>query len=485
MHNSILGEFRVSVAIRQLDEQVTLTNKQRLVMSLAGIHGMLEFFDQYIIAFVVAFVIRPWHMTYGESAIVLLSSGIGSIAGSFLWGYVGDRFGRRTALIAIIVSYSISSLFLAFTPEGNWIYFTIFRLGVGLGVGGWVVNVAFVQEFMPTQKRGWASGFISICVPTGLLVSSACAAFLTPIIGWRGLFVLAALPALFVFVIVAFVPESPRWALSHGRVDLARKSAGWALGIPPASVKIELTEGVELAPPKFTEIFAYPRSVVTSFLVSIGVITGIYGLILWSPTLLVMVQGVSPEIASKLMVAISLANILGRILFSHLSEMVGRRASGAISCFGGAILLSFTGWVARDAMGLGPYFFMFLLASYFVLDGGSAISTPYTTEIWPSRLRTSGSGFGYGSGSIGKITGPLGLALVIGSSNYIKPEVTIPAIVPAFLYLAGWYVLAGIAYTFIGIETKGRSLEQIDMALEATVVRTAPGAALNQVLPPD
>ena len=465
----------ITSAIRQLDDQTVLTRRQQVVVTLAGIHGMLEFFDQYIIAFVLAFVTGPWHMTYGETAIVLLASGIGSIIGSFLWGYVADRFGRRVGLIAIIVSYSVSSLLLAFTPEGNWIYFSIFRLGVGLGVGGWVVNVAFVQEFMPTGRRGWASGIISVCVPTGLLVSSACAAFLTPLIGWRGLFVLAALPALFIVVIIAFVPESPRWALSHGHLDLARKSAGWALGIPPSSVEIATvgaTSGAsastQLSPPRFSEIFAYKRSLVTSFLVSIGVITGIYGLILWSPTLLVMVQHVSPQAASKLMLAISLANILGRIGFSHLSEIVGRRASGAISCFGGAALLAFTGWVARDAFGLGAYFFIFLLLSYLVLDGGSAISTPYTTEIWPSRLRASGSGFGYGAGGIGKITGPLGLALIIGSSNYIKPEATIAAIVPAFLYLAGWYVIAGIAYAFIGIETKGRSLDEIDRALAAS-----------------
>ncbi|MGH9357827.1 MAG: MFS transporter [Terriglobia bacterium] len=456
----------MSATIRQLDEQRALTRHQNTIVLLAGIHGMLEFYDQFIIAFVLVLVVKPWRLTFGESAAVLFSSGIGSIIGSFLWGYIADRYGRRPTLVAIILSYSFASLLLAFTPAGNWIYFTILRVGVGLGVGGYVVNMALVQEFAPAQKRGWTSGIISVCAPVGLLLSSAFAAYLTPFIGWRGLFVLGAAPALFAVVILLYIPESPRWALEHGQVDVARKATAWALEMPISALDIKTVEEVRAAKSKWTDIFSYRRSVATGFLLNLGVVTGVYGLLLWSPTLLVMVQRVSPETAAKIMIAISLANIFARILFSYLSEKIGRRASGAIYCFGGAILLAFTGGVAHGDIGLGSFFWLFLLFTSFLTDGGFAISGPYTTEIWPSRLRTSGAGFSYGAGSIGKITGPLGLALVIGSSNYISPEATTAKIVPAFLYLAAWYILAGLTYVFIGFETKGRSLEEIDQALE-------------------
>jgi putative MFS transporter len=75
-------------------------------------------------------------------------------------------------------------------------------------------------------------------------------------------------------------------------------------------------------------------------------------------------------------------------------------------------------------------------------------------------------GSAYGFGGIGKIIGPLGLALVVGSSNVVKPDATLDAIQPAFLYLASWFVLAGAVYLFLGIETKGRSIEQIDSELK-------------------
>ena len=450
-------------ALRQLDEGRALTRNQKIVLAVAMMNGALEFFDQFIIAFVLAFMIKPWHLTYGQSAVVLLSSGIGSIAGSFLWGHLADRVGRRITLIAILMCYSLASLLLAFTPEGNWAYLSVFRAGVGLGVGGYIVNIALVQEFVPACRRAWAGGIISIAAPGGLLIASLSAAALAPLIGWRGLFLLGALPALFAIVILRFLPESPRWALATGRVELARRSAGWALGLPPEAIDITAAPAPGAA--SWRELFRHRRSVATGSLVNLGAITGIYGLILWAPSLLVLVQGFSPVEASRVMVVVSLCNIGARIVFSTLAETIGRKRSGVLYCFGAAALLAITGLVAHGDIALAPLFWLFVLATFFLADGGFAVSGPYTTEIWPSRLRASGAGFSYGAGSLGKIFGPLGLALIIGSSNALAPEVTVARIVPAFLFLAGWYALAGLTYLFIGPETMGRSTAEIDAAL--------------------
>ncbi len=76
-------------------------------------------------------------------------------------------------------------------------------------------------------------------------------------------------------------------------------------------------------------------------------------------------------------------------------------------------------------------------------------------------------GFSYGIGNLGKIIGPLGLALIVGSSNYVSPKVTLDAIFPALLFLASWYGQAGLVFLFLGFETKGRSIEEIGSALDA------------------
>jgi putative MFS transporter len=116
-------------------------------------------------------------------------------------------------------------------------------------------------------------------------------------------------------------------------------------------------------------------------------------------------------------------------------------------------------------------FFVLIMTQRFFGDGSYAIIGPYIAEVWPARLRTSGMGLGYGVGNLGKILGPLGLALIIGSSNYVSPKATLGAIGPALAYLAFWYFMAGCAFWFIGFETKGRSIEEIDAALAASVRR--------------
>jgi MFS transporter, putative metabolite:H+ symporter len=76
-------------------------------------------------------------------------------------------------------------------------------------------------------------------------------------------------------------------------------------------------------------------------------------------------------------------------------------------------------------------------------------------EIWPSRLRASGMGLAYGAGNLGKFIGPAGLALIAGSSNFVSPQATADAMIPAMNYFAAWYLLALVAVLFIGLETRG------------------------------
>jgi MFS transporter, putative metabolite:H+ symporter len=107
-----------------------------------------------------------------------------------------------------------------------------------------------------------------------------------------------------------------------------------------------------------------------------------------------------------------------------------------------------------------------VVAQRFFGDASYAIIGPYLAEIWPNRLRGSGMGFGYGIGNLGKIIGPLALAVIVGSSNYVSPKVTLDAIFPAFLFLSYWYAQAALAFLLLGIETKGRSIEDIGRMLD-------------------
>jgi MFS transporter, putative metabolite:H+ symporter len=117
-----------------------------------------------------------------------------------------------------------------------------------------------------------------------------------------------------------------------------------------------------------------------------------YGVILWAPTLIVMLLGVSPAEASYLFIVVSLAGFGGRFVFSGLSELIGRRAAGALQGFGSATMIVAAGLLHDSFIGTVSVFWLLIIAADFFFDGGSAIMGPYAAEVWPSALRTSGMG---------------------------------------------------------------------------------------------
>src|SRR6185437_45319 len=90
--------------------------------------------------------------------------------------------------------------------------------------------------FVPARMRGAIGGIVTACIPLGVMISSALAAFLSPEIGWRGLFIVGLLPAFFTLVIRSWVPESPHWLMNQGRKEEARRSLAWALQVTPESL---------------------------------------------------------------------------------------------------------------------------------------------------------------------------------------------------------------------------------------------------------
>jgi len=206
---------------------------------------------------------------------------------------------------------------------------------------------------------------------------------------------------------------------------------------------------------------------VVSWLGNLGAQTSEYGIILWGPTLLVLVLDVSPARAAFLFIFVSLAGLAGRAAFSVLSDLVGRRLSGGLLGFGGALFLLLAALVSQDAFVAGiSVFYLLLILAFFFTDGGFAIVGPYAAEVWPTDLRTSGMGSAYGFGGVGKILGPVGLALIAGSSQIVNPEATIASLTPGFIFLACFAALAGFVYLVLGIETKGKSIEEIDAELQ-------------------
>jgi putative MFS transporter len=454
--------------LEHLERQTHLTGNQRRIIAAAVLGDMLEFFDYFLIGYVVAFIAEPWKLTFGESAVILLSSGFGAMFGAVFYGWLADKIGRRKVFLMTVINFSIATGILTFTPDNAWIFLSVFRFLIGFGVGGlYCVDLPLVQEFVPASKRGMVGGLVTAAVPIGVLMGAALGAYATPFVGWRGLFAIGMVPGLLTLLIRAWVPESPRWLIQMGRMAEARKSLAWALEMDPGDLLEAGTEAQRQPMSHLSDIFRYPRSLAVSWITNLGAQTGYYGLTLWVPTLLVQLLAVTPARASFLLIFVNFAGLFGRIGLSYLSDAIGRKATGAIASFGAAILMVLAAVYHDVFFGGVSLFWLILIVNNAFADGGFAIVGPYSSEVWPVGLRTTGMGSAYGFGGLGKVIGPLGLALIVGSSNLITPKASVAALFPAFTYLAGFFAMAGFAYIFIGMETKGQTLESIEQALDA------------------
>jgi MFS transporter, putative metabolite:H+ symporter len=453
-----------AVTFEQIDQR-PMTRRQYSIVAAAILADMFEFFDFFLLGFILSFIVEPWQLTYNQVAFLLLTSGVGGIVGAFAWGYLADRIGRRKVFIATVLTFSLATGALALVPEGGWFLLGLLRFVVGFGVGGlYTVDLPLVQEFVPTSKRGLLGGIVTAAIPVGILSGGLLAGALGSVIGWRGLVLIGAAPALLSLLIRAVVPESPRWLINNGRRDEARQSIGWALNIPLEEVK--LPKEVPSIRTDWRELLRYRRSLIVSGLGNLGVQTAAYGVVIWAPTLLVLVLGVSPAQAAYLFVSIGVAGLVGRISFSVLSERIGRRLSGGLLGFGGALFLVLAALTHDVFLGGVSVFYLMMIAADFFTDGGFAIVGPYAAEVWPTNLRTSGMGAAYGLGGVGKIVGPVGLALIAGSTQIVSPEATIAGLTPGFIFLACFAALAGFVYLFFGIETRGKSIEELDAELQ-------------------
>ena len=153
--------------LEPLEQQKRLTTNQKKIVAAAVIGDMLDYFDFGLIGFALAFIVGPWKLTYGQSAMILLTSGIGGVPGALFYGWLADRIGRRTVFIVTALNFSLATGIMALTPDhGGWIFLSICRFFVGFGVAGlFTVDLPLVQEFVPTAKRGFIGGLVTSLLP--------------------------------------------------------------------------------------------------------------------------------------------------------------------------------------------------------------------------------------------------------------------------------------------------------------------------------
>jgi putative MFS transporter len=447
--------------LMRLFDTAPLNRRYWVTFAIMSAVFVLDFFDFFLIAFVMSVIGKEWQLTYGQGALILYAAGVGAIIGSLCWGALGDLLGRKMQTVSGTMICGISAGLIGLVPTGQWELLAVLRFFVGFGLAAGVTPaLTIVVEQTPTRWRTGMTSFYVVFASAGTLLASFTSATLLDAFGWRGV-AMTGFIAVFVGLLVwAFVPESVRWLTAKGRFGEARQGVATQLGVPLDSVPLPTRNPT--APPRahLGDLYSVnPRLFWQTVLIWGGSASAAYGYYLWGPTIVALALKIEPAVAARYFIYVSGTGIIGKIIVSLIASKMGRRSLGVVFGLGSVVFLVLAGYLNNALIGDGfPLFILLIAAAAFCVEGGFSNLAPYTVEQYGVNMGSRSSGLGQAANGVGKILGPLALAVLAGSSNVIAPKATADAVFPAFVFLGGTMLAVTLAYIFLGVETHGRAM---------------------------
>src|SRR6202166_2427848 len=216
-----------------------LTREQRMTILAAFLGWMLDAFDFFLLTFLLKDIAKEFGVEVPQVAYALFLTLAMRFIGAFIFGRIGDKWGRKPALMLDIVCYSVIGAAAAFSP--NLTIFLVMRALFGIAMGGeWGLGSSLAMESIPPSARGFVSGVLQCGYPSGFLLASIAYGMLYQrsfggfTIGWRAMFLLSFLPALVVLFIRSHVPESPPFAEAQKTPKpklIATLRANWGIAL--------------------------------------------------------------------------------------------------------------------------------------------------------------------------------------------------------------------------------------------------------------
>jgi SHS family lactate transporter-like MFS transporter len=345
-----------------------LTSTQRNTFFACFLGWSLDSFDFFILVFCVSALAAEFH----TKVSVVLEANFLTLAmrpvGAFLFGFLADRYGRRPALMIDIICFSIFELGSAFAPSFHW--FLIMRTCFGIAMGGeWGVGAALAFETLPAKGRGFFSGLLQEGYVVGYLLAAVFYGTLFRFIGWRGMFVVGALPAFLVIYIRTKVDESPAWL--QGRVA---KQEG-----------IHVGRGIHV----------YLGSFLFLILLMFAFNSFSHGTQDLYPTFLQKNHGFSPGTVGAIAIIYNIGALLGGITFGSWSERMGRRRAIMIATLLAIPVIPLWAYSHTAPMlALGGFLMQFMV------QGAWGVIPAHLNELSPPAVRATFPGLAYQLGNL-------------------------------------------------------------------------------------
>ncbi|HWO69276.1 MAG TPA: MFS transporter [Actinomycetota bacterium] len=435
-----------AVAARDVEEVLReggFTAFHRRIVAVTGLAWTFVAMEILLIGFTLPLFRDLWGLSGAWLGLLGSAALAGSLVGSLAWGRAADRMGRRGIFQATILWYSAFTALTALAWGPGSLLVLRFLAGIGLG-GMLVVDPALLTEYLPPQNRGRFLVFLDFFWPIGMLLAIGLSfVFLDLLDGrWRWLFLAAACPAFLAAVTRRAVPESPYFLARAGR----RREAAEVLGrITGRAVD---AEGLA-APPQpaapFGELFGPELRRTSALVVVVWIALNIsyYALFIWLPDVIGAVQRFGIPVYLLLALAAA-AQFPGYAAAIWLVEVWGRkRTLATFLVLGGA-----SAYVFSAARSPGIYLAALFFVGFFNLGAWGAVY-PYTSELYPTRLRSSAFGLAEGVGKAAAIAGPY----LFGYLRDVTGE-----LVWSLTFVAAVMALGGLVTASLGRETKGAKL---------------------------
>ena len=402
-----MAEAPVVHVSRLLDERgISGFHIQLIVWSV--LIALFDGYDIAAIALAAPHLVREWHLDRASLGPVLAASNMGVLFGSVLFGWIGDRYGRKNALIGSLLLFGLLTWAAAYATTLNHLFWL--RLVAGLGIGGVIPNmIAINLETAPRRSRATLGLIATGLVPLGGALPGFVSATLVPSHGWPILFLIGGIVPVVIAVAAYFaMPESIKYMTirvsEHGRLArlLERLLPGYRVPegarfviederqAPGSNPKYLFGEGLQLITPLLWLLFALN-------------LMGYFFLLLWTPTLLTAAK-LPPATAALTSASLQIGGTVGTLL---LLAWINRRQFLAVSVL---LIIAVPVVGSLGAIGISGSQAGLLAASFaagFCVLGVQSGINVCGALVYPTSLRALGSGWELGIGRLGSIVGPL------------------------------------------------------------------------------
>jgi MFS transporter, AAHS family, benzoate transport protein len=401
---------------------------------------VFDMFDLVIYGSVIPILMKEWSISPVQAGAIGSYGFFGMMLGAIFFGVLADKFGRKKILILSVVLFSIFTFLCAFAPGP--ILFSIFRFIAGVGIGGVLPNViALLTDYAPKHMHNMMVSIVMCCFSVGGILAALVGIYFIPLLGWKSVYWVAAIPLLLIPFMVKYFHDSPAILLMKGRINELRfvlSKVNDKISLPLEAEFILSTEKEDPGSPVLA-LFKNRRALGTvmiwiAFFMCLLMINGVST---WLPNLMFS-AGYPLGSSLSFMVVLNIGAIIGTLILGGLADKFGVKKVLVPMFIMSAVSLTLLGFKNNMAV---LYLLVFITGACTM--GAQNISYSFVSQYYPPLMRSTAIGFASGIGRIGGIIGPTfgGILVSLNLSAQMN-----------FLSFAIPGILAAIAFSFVPLK---------------------------------